>query len=80
MPNLEWIVDYHTRQIADIIDSKEDVLSKPTWEITYVEKYMLIRALRMIDAHNALMIDELKAHKESTPKSKLGKILAILRS
>ena len=80
MPNFEWNMNYHTRQITEIIESKRDVLSKNAWELTYVDNYVLLMTLRDIASHNTLMIDELEAHKKSTPKSKLGKILAILRS
>ena len=80
MPNLEWPVDYHTQHIAMIIDRNEAVLSTPVKEITYTDTYLLLRDMRQIEVHNSLLIDVLRAHKESTPKSKLGKILAILRS
>ena len=80
MPNLEWNVDYHTRQIAMIIDRNEAVLSMPVQEITYTDTYLLLHDMRQIDAQNSLLIDALREHQQSAPKSKLSKILAILRS
>ena len=68
MPDLEWNVDYHTRQIAEIIYSNSDLLSKPVYEMTYTDTYQLLSNLRQIEAQNALLISELRVYQQSAPK------------
>ena len=80
MPNLEWNVDYHTQQIATIINANKAILSKPVGAVTYNDTYLLLHDMRRIKAHTALLIGALQEHQQSTPKSKFSKILAILRS